>query len=207
MLELQRRQRESKTKEQLELFEVEIGMIIKKPFNGKLFEGMVIFEVEEDEDILNNDGNPVKVWKVLYKDSEEEELDFDEILQYRVRPPIINPEQFQIRGRPMQALELFCGSGVVSQEFRQRSWKTNGRMQRWYKIFSSSTQRILNLYLMRFGLHYHVILTHVQLVITIGVPRMEITKLLRRLNTTTSCFAQWSKLLIGQKICIRILLW
>ena len=45
-LELQRRQNKSKTKKSLEHFKVEIGMLIQKPFHGKLYEGIVICEVQ-----------------------------------------------------------------------------------------------------------------------------------------------------------------
>ena len=66
-------------------------------------------------------GKLVKVWKVVYEDGDDEELDWEELLRWHVRTP--DPDLSNIRGRAMQALELFCGSGVVSQEFRQRYWK------------------------------------------------------------------------------------
>lgn len=116
VMAMQRRQNEGKTKEQLELFDVEIGMTVKKPFHGKLFEGVVLYEVQE---LVIKHGEYVKVWKVVYEDGDQEELEFDELLRHRW-PPL---EVSQCRGRAMQALELFCGSGVVSQEFRFRTWK------------------------------------------------------------------------------------
>jgi hypothetical protein len=116
-LELQRRQNKSKTKEALEHFKVEIGMLIQKPFNGKLYEGIVICEVH---DKVIKSGKLVKVWQVAYEDGDFEELDYDEVLRYRICTP--DPARSNIRGRALQALELFCGSAVVSQEFRQRHW-------------------------------------------------------------------------------------
>ena len=50
ILELQRRRKETKTKEQLELFVVEIGMIVKVPFHGTLYEGIVIREGDDRSD-------------------------------------------------------------------------------------------------------------------------------------------------------------
>jgi hypothetical protein len=116
-LELQRRQNKSKTKEALEHFKVEIGMLIQKPFNGKLYEGIVICEVH---DKVIKSGKLVKVWQVAYEDGDFEELDYDEVLRYRICTP--DPALSNIRGRALQALELFCGSAVVSQEFCQRHW-------------------------------------------------------------------------------------
>ena len=100
----------------VEPFEVEIGMEIRRPFDGTLFSGEVIFEVEEE---TFKDGKPVRVWKVKYEDGDTEDLEYDELLRFRYPPPVLAP----CRGRAMQCLELFCGRGVVSQEFRQRLWK------------------------------------------------------------------------------------
>jgi hypothetical protein len=92
-LELQRRQNKSKTKEALEHFKVEIGMLIQKPFHGKLYEGIVICEVQDK--VIKN-GKLVKVWQVSYEDGDSEELDYDEVLRYHICTP--DPPLSNIRG-------------------------------------------------------------------------------------------------------------
>jgi hypothetical protein len=116
-LELQRRQNKSKTKKSLECFKVEIGMLIQKPFHGKLYEGIVICEVQ---DKVIKSGKLVKVWQIAYEDGDSEELDYDEVLHYHICTP--DPPLSNIRGRALQAFELFCRNGVVLQEFCQRHW-------------------------------------------------------------------------------------
>ncbi len=83
-LELQRRENKSKTKEALEHFKVEIGMMIQKPFHGTLYEGMVICEVQ---DKVIKSGKLVKVWQVAYEDGDSKELNYDEVLHYCICTP------------------------------------------------------------------------------------------------------------------------
>lgn len=135
-------QRQRRLNQNSSVFEVEIGMTFRKPFDGTEYEGVVLSKVNEK--VKKGDGRAVNVWKVVYSDGDEEELDYDELLRFRYP----RPEVASCLGRPMQGLELFCGEyyvahlsmivafvidfeitlcttgrGIVSQEFRQRQWK------------------------------------------------------------------------------------
>ena len=83
-LELQRRQNKSKTKEVLEHFKVEIGIMIKKPFHGTLYQGIVICKVQ---DKVIKSGKLVKVCHKAYEDGDSEELDYDEVHHYCICTP------------------------------------------------------------------------------------------------------------------------
>lgn len=96
-LEIQR-----KRSKQNSLFDVEIGMVIRRPFLGKEYEGVVLYKVEEE---TRKNGVVVDVWHVVYSDGDQEDLDYDELLRFRCP----RPEMPECLGRPMQGLELFCG--------------------------------------------------------------------------------------------------
>jgi len=100
-LKIQQKQNKGASEDQLELFEVQIGMIIRKPFDGTIYEGVVLCEVEEE---VKKAGVTVKVWRVVFEDGDEEDLEYDELLRFRDPLPDIS----KCRGRAMQCLELFC---------------------------------------------------------------------------------------------------
>lgn len=102
--EIQRKQKEIANGEEQDgrrgRIEPEIGMQIRKSFDGTVYKGIVVAE----EEVIKN-GKRVMVWIVVYEDGDQEDLEIDELMRYRYP----KPDMAKCRGRPMQALELFCG--------------------------------------------------------------------------------------------------
>jgi len=108
------------------LITIHPGMKLRKRFNGKECFGEVVREMEDfvwkpQDNATGKSGIYAKVWRVKFDDGEEEDLEWDEIVQCRCERTRIPAS---CRGRPLQCLELFCGQGIVAQEFSERKWKT-----------------------------------------------------------------------------------
>jgi hypothetical protein len=87
---------------------IKIGMRIRKPFNGQNYFGTVVNEAELLTEI-DEDGCKIEslFWKVKFDDGDEDDMCFEEILQYRADRVNVPAAP---RGRPLQCLELFCGT-------------------------------------------------------------------------------------------------
>ena len=85
-----------------ELFQVFVGMEIRKSFDGTEYKGVMTREIEGG--VLKK-GKQVRAWKVEYNDGDEEDMEEHELLRYRHPRVMMQP----CRGRQMQFLELFCG--------------------------------------------------------------------------------------------------
>jgi len=92
------------------------GFKIRRFFSGAEHKGSVIegpFREQESTKLLH--------WLVKYEDDDTETMTYDDLMRWRAdRPDFIAT----CRGRPLQMLELFCGSAVVTQEFKNLKWKT-----------------------------------------------------------------------------------
>jgi hypothetical protein len=60
------------------------------------------------------------MWEVTFDDGDIEDYSWDELLRYRASRPIIKRED--CLGRVLNALELFCGEGIVTQKFCERKF-------------------------------------------------------------------------------------
>jgi len=100
-------------------FQPKVGTKIRKPFDGKDHYGEIKEEVEEPAWNAKKRKH-VKVWTVLYEDGDMEDMEWGELLRYRIDRSNIPA---LCRGRQLQCLELFCGKGIVSQEFCERKWQ------------------------------------------------------------------------------------
>jgi len=92
------------------------GFKIRRFFSGVEHEGSVVAgpspEIENTK-LLH--------WLVKYKDGVTQTMTYDDLMRWRANRPQL---QEICRGRPLQMLEFFCGSAVVSQEFSLLKWKT-----------------------------------------------------------------------------------
>jgi len=92
------------------------GFKIRKFFSGVEHNGSVV-----GWPFRENKGTKLLHWLVRYTDNDEETMSYDDLMRWRAdRPHVLAT----CRGRPLQMLELFCGSAVVTQEFAQLKWKT-----------------------------------------------------------------------------------
>jgi len=94
-------------------FNPEIGLRVRVREGGSNYYGTV---TDGPNNMVPEGANkPVKMWTVTFDDdSTQEDYDWSELLRYRASRPIINFES--CLGRPLNALELFCGEGIVTQE-------------------------------------------------------------------------------------------
>lgn len=100
-------------------FNPEIGLRVRVPEGGSNWYGTVTDGPKKM--VPEGATKPVKMWTVTFDDqSTKEEYDWFELLRCRASRPIINFES--CRGRPLNALELFCGEGIVTQEFCERKF-------------------------------------------------------------------------------------
>jgi hypothetical protein len=98
-------------------FNPEIGMRVRVPEGGSNWYGTIT----DGPNMLipDNAKRPVKMWTVTFDDEgTKEEYDWNELLRYRASRPIIKFKD--CRGRPLNALEIFCGEGIVTQELSKR---------------------------------------------------------------------------------------
>jgi hypothetical protein len=102
-LAIQRDRKRNSSEARLGVFQVDLGMIVRKPFDGTEYEGMVVYK-HKGETELNDGVSLGDTWRVVYEDGDEEDLQYDELLRFR-HP---KPEFSRCRGRAMQCLELFC---------------------------------------------------------------------------------------------------
>ena len=99
-----------------EKFAPKIGLPIRKALEGSQYHG----KVTKDAEILEVDGQKVRMWEVTYDDGDKEDLDFFELMaSWAGRSIRTNPA----RGRQLCFLELFSGCGAVTQEFAERKWR------------------------------------------------------------------------------------
>jgi len=99
-------------------FNVTMGMKVRKLIGGNQYLGAVT-----SDGVMKScpDGTRVKMWQVTWEDDGEwEHLDWQELLRVRADRPT---RMYPVRGRQLAMLELFCGCGIVSQEFADRKWK------------------------------------------------------------------------------------
>jgi hypothetical protein len=100
-------------------FNPEIGMRVRVLEGGSTYHGAVT----NGPNLLVPEGakKAVKMWTVTFDDDgEKEDYDWHELFRHRASRPIIKFEG--CRGRPLNALELFCGEGIVTQEFCERKY-------------------------------------------------------------------------------------
>jgi hypothetical protein len=94
-------------------FNPEIGLRVRVREGGSNYYGTVTDG--PNNMIPEGADKPVKMWTVTFDDdSTKEDYDWSQLLRYRASRPIINFES--CLGRPLNALELFCGEGIVTQE-------------------------------------------------------------------------------------------
>jgi hypothetical protein len=84
-----------------------VGMMMREMFDGEYFEGRV---VDGPEEVQDKDGELVEVWHVQWEDGDEGDYEIDEL--YRMWPGCARAP-IPAEGRPLAALELFCGECVV----------------------------------------------------------------------------------------------
>ena len=88
-------------------FKPEIGLIMREMFEGEYFEGRII---DGPEDVKKSDGEVVPMWHVEWEDGDEGDYEIDEL--YRMWPGCPR-EPSPVEGRPLAALELFCGESIL----------------------------------------------------------------------------------------------
>mmetsp|Transcript_18867 Transcript_18867/g.51684 ORF Transcript_18867/g.51684 Transcript_18867/m.51684 type:complete len:647 (+) Transcript_18867:1226-3166(+) len=97
-------------------FKPVVGTRIRKSFGGVQYHGTITKippkpRTKEEK----------QFYKVKYDDGDSEDMDWLDVVSFRADRPV---QPSPIRGRrPLGALELFSGCGIVSQEFAQRQWK------------------------------------------------------------------------------------
>ena len=114
---------QAKHLEENKLFKPHVGMRVRKGVGGKWFHGTVTKDAKEKTEDSHADDKGIEsttvVWEVTFDDGMKVVMDWYELLRFRAdRPTRPNP----LRGRQLAALELFCGCGIVTQEFAERKW-------------------------------------------------------------------------------------
>ena len=114
-------------------FDPKIGLRVRVPQGGSQYYGTV----SAGPNYLLPDGatSPVKMWTVTFDyEGTKEDYDFHELLRYRASRPIIRFDDDGVddcsrgagslisRRRTLNALELFAGEGIVSQEFSEHKF-------------------------------------------------------------------------------------
>ena len=98
-------------------FKPTIGMRIRTNIGGSTYYGSVTAGPEWK--IPEGATKAVKMWEVTYENDNEntvDDMDFNQLLQNRASRSIIRHKNLRKR-RPLNALELFSGEGIVTQEF------------------------------------------------------------------------------------------
>uniref|UniRef100_A0A7S4EG38 DNA (cytosine-5-)-methyltransferase n=1 Tax=Pseudo-nitzschia australis TaxID=44445 RepID=A0A7S4EG38_9STRA len=104
--------------EEMVKFNVEIGMRVRVREGGSNWHGTIT--EGPSKMIPEGESKPVKFWGVTFDDGTKEDFDWHELLRYRASRPIIKFDD--CRGRTLNALELFAGEGIVTQEFSELKW-------------------------------------------------------------------------------------
>jgi hypothetical protein len=107
------------------LFNPEIGIKLRKLFDGKNWYGTVTGDEEVVDEPSEVEGQPprkVKVWQVTYDDGDIDDMTWQELFKYRADRP---SRGAPCRGRVLQCLELFSGecrnlNWYLSAPFRPR---------------------------------------------------------------------------------------
>lgn len=109
---------EEEEKATTEKFIPQKGLKVRVPMLGSYYHG----EVTSGPEYMIPEGSKekVKMWTVTFDDKETEDYDWHELFRYRASRPIKKFED--CRGRTLNALELFCGEGIVTQEFCERKF-------------------------------------------------------------------------------------
>jgi len=97
-----------------------VGFRVRKFFLGVAYDGVVVGGPHSRSKEQSID--PANKWSVEYEDCDSEHMTYDDLMRWRVDRPELPAT---CRGRPLQMLEFFCGSAVVTQEFTQLKWKTD----------------------------------------------------------------------------------
>ena len=102
-----------------EKFHPHIGMRVRVPEGGSNYHGTV---TEGPKWLIpEHSKKEVKMWTVTFdEDQQKEDYDFQELFRYRASRPVVKFEG--CRGRTLNALELFCGEGIVTQAFSKREF-------------------------------------------------------------------------------------
>jgi hypothetical protein len=105
------------------LFEPKIGMKVRIPMAGSNYYGKIMSGPKTRKS-TDKGGNTV-MWTVKFDDDgTKEDYDWNDLCRFRASRPIINLNNRgpRGRGRYLCSLELFCGQGIITQEFCERKW-------------------------------------------------------------------------------------
>ena len=105
------------------LFEPKIGMKVRIPTEGSNYYGEIISGPKTRKS--TDKGGRTVMWTVkLEEDGTKEDYDWNDLCRFRASRPIVNFNNRgpRGRGRYLCSLELFCGQGIITQEFCGRQW-------------------------------------------------------------------------------------
>ena len=104
-------------------FEPKIGMKVRIPTEGSNYYGEIISGPKTRKS--TDKGGRTVMWTVkLEEDGTKEDYDWNDLCRFRASRPIVNFNNRgpRGRGRYLCSLELFCGQGIITQEFCGRQW-------------------------------------------------------------------------------------
>jgi len=105
------------------LFRPKIGMKVRIPMAGSNYYGKITSGPKTRKSA--DEGGKTVMWTVKFDDDgTKEDYDWNDLCRFRASRPIINFNNRgpRGRGRYLCSLELFCGQGIITQEFCERKW-------------------------------------------------------------------------------------